>query len=318
MAWEFLGVKTGGQATETYRPETKDRTGEATEVWLYKSDDICNDTETTLALYMITQGHPEIGTESPSNYGFYCVARTFTLSDESGLGEVEIRYSTHPHGDGQSGSGGPKGQGGKGGGGTQDKPTLDVPPWASGKQWTWGVSTVELPMLTDVYQQPLVTPVGELISGHTYAHPVATLSIERYQQSFYGQAIQDFSQCVNASTFWGARQYEALLESISASQVTWRNLVAWKCTYQFKFLLRGDGGDGLPLGWRTIVPSYGTYGYAPGYGSTLYTSEAYLKTPHAWINSSGVMQAAPSSDTWFYRLGYRVKDFSALKLGIED
>lgn len=302
MAWEYIGVKVGSEVVESYRPETRDRTATYTETAIYRSDDICNESETTLALYMQTLGHPEIGTESANNPGFYCIGRTFTLDETSGKATVAYEYSTHPNGSGPGGGNqGPTG----GGGGNQDAPEIDVPPWAHGDHYSWSSSTVELPMTVDASGDPIVTSANEFIPGWTMPHAVQELQITRYMQSLGN--VMGYASTICNHSFRGYQGNESMMSGVSADEVVWNNLLVWKVTFSIRFLARGNAPNGNPIGWFTVVPDYGTV------DSSGVTAEQKYGLSHQWLQS-GTFVTAPNANTWQYYNQYPRVSWTALGL----
>ncbi len=304
MAWEYVGVQVGSEVSETYRPETKDRTATYTETAIYKSTDICNETETTLALYMQSLGHPVIGTESAANPGFYCIGRTFTLDTESSKATVAYEYSTHPNSSNQGA--GNEGNTGAGGG-NQGAPDLDTPPWAQGLRWSWSSSTIEIPMVVDANGQYVDTSAGEFIPGWTMPYGVQDLQITAYKTNFGASEVATYAQTINSKDFWGYRRFEALMQGISAEQVVWNNLLVWKVTYNVRLLNRGTAPNGAPIGWFTLAPDYGTVDSAGR------TAEEVRGTSHAWLDA-GSFISAPNANSWQYFAQYRTVDWTPLGL----
>lgn len=290
MPWSYVGVKVGSEVTESYRPETRDRTATYTETAIYRSDDICNESETTLALYMQSLGHPVIGTESANNPGFYCIGRTFTLDEQSGKATVAYEYSTHPNGDGpSSGNEGPNG----GGGSNQDAPDIDTPPWAQPDRISWGSSTIEVPMVVDADGDAITTSADEFIPGWTMPHSVTEVSVTRYRSSL--GSTMDYAQtiCEHALGNFAVNGNEALMHAINADQIVWNNIIVWKITYKIRLLQRGLAPNGQPIGWYTVIPDYGTV------DSAGVTAEQKYGLSHQWL-SGGTFQTGPSATTWRY------------------
>jgi hypothetical protein len=307
MAIQLIGRSNSGGASETWKVDTNEAVRTATETYLIQGDPCTAgdyDTETEIAQALDGLGVPNLADESTDNPQMYCVGRTIRLMPGSeDIWEIVCTFDNNPRrGMNAGGDGGGGGSASWGGGGVPLSPFLEL------AQVSMSVDEVEIQTIQDKAEKPVATTAGEVLDGFTHRLPVAVFNVEQIEQFVSISSIMGKigKVHVGGSFISGFGDYEILFSDFSARPTSVDGVNGYQCKYQFRCLSRGvvgtntkksDGSTptGTQIGWRAIIPNYGTF-EKPGVGETEFetTAQRLLGRPRWWLNASGDFES-PSS-----------------------
>lgn len=226
MGATLLGITFQCSATETYNQDKYRIDAEHTAIYKIQCDDITDREDVVIT----ADGCPYVGMDSAIIPGAKCTERNITEVG-AGVWDVEARFSYN-----------------------YIKEPEEGDPWDATPTWNWSTETSEEPLLEDAQTGNAIVNSAKQSFRSPPAHPIAipVLTIERYELTFNGQTILDYTNHVNSATFWGATAGKVLCAGISAQQETLGDNKVWKVTYVFKF--KCD-----TYGWKLRLMDEGSY-----------------------------------------------------------
>lgn len=309
MSFTLIGRKNQGEARENWRPAEYTTERSAVEVYIVQAPsttppDYTTETEVDVGTTALV---PQLSDQSSDNPGLYCIDRDIKLQPGSdNVWEITCYFTNNPWS-------GLNGAGGDGGGsGSISTPSIPTYPWQEKARISVSTERVQTQSLYDAAGNAFATSAGEVLDGFTVQLPVAVYVARQYDifadVKFLMSMVGKTHDATGSGIFIsGYSDYEVLFDDVAANPVNVSGYDCWEMTYRFKCLSRGvcpanslaigtsTSVTATPIGWRMLLPNYGTFRKPDGSETVFDTTAVREKQrPRWWLKTDGTWAADAS------------------------